>query len=1116
MTLRQRTRNLEWRERTIGAMTYVADVQLPGMLVGKVLRSPHPHAEVRSIDTSAAERLPGVRAVLTAADLPETKYPHEGAFADRFPLARDKVRFVGQEVAIVAADTERAARAALAAIRVHYRVLPAVTTVDEAMAEGAVRVHERQSGTNLSLRISRTYGDVEAGRAATEATVRGSFRFNRQTHACMETNGTVASWHEDTGVLELWTSTQSPYFVRKEVSAVLDLPRDSVIVRETTVGGGFGAKSKITDHEVLAAALSMRTGQPVRLVLDRAEEFATTKCRHDFRTDLEIGATADGLLTYRDASMRIDNGAYNHSGASVTGASIGSLVSLYRTMGVQVDAQLIDTNKQPGGQFRGYGGPQVALPIEVLMDQLAEKLGVDPIDLRIRNAHHDGDVTHAGYRLGTANLVECLERVRKETGWDAKRAAGGNGRGIGVAVAMHVSGARTYPEANQGNASVSVDAQGRATVRFGGSDAGTGQKQMLADIVEAEVGIPPGLIRVLMMDTETSPTDLGAFSSRGTMISGHATRAAAQEAARRLRELAADKLGVEPDQVVLAEGRASVDKEPDAGISIGDLVASAGLDDDRLEVTEQVTVNAEMVNYATGVANLSPAYSFAAHVAEVEVDQRTGQVRVLRYTAAHDSGTVLNPTSFDGQVVGGVLMGIGAALGEELVYEGGRLVNPTFLHYGLRRAADAPEIVPIIVERPDPEGPYGAKGIGEIGIDPVAPAIVNAVAHAVGARITELPLTPDKVLAALRPLPPRSTYRLWRRPRRWWIASMRWAYPRGLHAVLHRLGTRFARKPPPVVDPELHSPATVDEAVATLHETRGAVALGGGTDLIPLAEQGLRRPLAFVDLTSVRQLRTLRTEPDGALVIGGAVTLAELLRSPELRRVPAIGEAVRTIASAQIREMATVAGNLCQEKRCWFYRNGFDCYKRGGGTCPCYAVMGDSRYQHAVIDGHRCQAVTPSDLATVLTALDAELEIASRSGSRRLPVSRLYSGPGETVLDDVDVVVAVHVPAVGNRTTVFRKLQLWEGDFAVVSAAVSAQIDADGRLEDPRVILGAMAPTPYRARAVERALDGRTLDQAVVARAARAWVHHAHPLARSEWKVEAACGLLEQTLESMR
>jgi CO/xanthine dehydrogenase Mo-binding subunit/CO/xanthine dehydrogenase FAD-binding subunit len=1116
VTLRKRTRNLEWRERTTGAVTYVGDVQLPGMLVGKALRSPHPHAEIRSIDVSAAERLPGVHAVLTSADLPENKYPHEGAFADRYPLARDKVRFIGQEVAIVAAEDERTARAALEAIRVDYHVLPAVTTVDEAMAQGAVRIHERQSGSNLSMRITRSYGDVDAGRAATHASARASFRFNRQTHVCMETNGTVASWHEETGILELWTSTQSPYFVRKEVSAVLDLPRDSVIVRETAVGGGFGAKSKITDHEVLAAALSMRTRRPVRLVLDRAEEFATTKTRHDFRTDLEIGATADGLLTFRDARMVIDNGAYNHSGVSVTGASIGSMVSLYRTMGVAVDAQLIDTNKQPGGQFRGYGGPQVALPVEVLMDELADKLGLDPIDLRIRNAHHDGDVTHAGYELGTANLVECLERVREATDWDTKRAAGGTGRGIGVAVAMHVSGARTYPEANEGNASVAVDALGRATVRFGGSDAGTGQKQMLADIVQAETGVAAGMIEVLMMDTERSPVDLGAFSSRGTMISGHATRAAAQEAARRLRELAAHKLGVEPEQVVLAEGRAHVDKEPDAGITLGDLVASAGLDDDTLEVTETVTVKAEMVNYATGVANLSPAYSFTAHVAEVEVDQRTGKVTVLRYTAAHDSGTILNPTSFDGQVAGGVLMGLGAALGEELVYEGGRLVNPSYLTYGLRRAADAPEIVPIIVERADPEGPYGAKGIGEIGIDPVAPAIVNAVNHAVGVRITELPLTPDKVLTALRPPPSRRAYHLWRRPSRWWIALLRWSYPHGVHAVLHRVGTRFARKAPPVVVPTLHTPETVDEAVATLAATPGAAPLGGGTDLIPLGEQALRRPTAFVDLMAVRQLRTLRREPDGTVVIGGAVTLAELLGSPELAAFPAVEEAVRTIASSQVREMATVAGNLCQEKRCWFYRSGFDCYKRGGATCPCYAVTGDSRYQHAVIDGHRCQAVTPSDLATVLTALDAELEIASRSGSRRLPVASLYSGPGETVLRDGDVVVAVRVPPARGRTTVFRKLQLWEGDFAVASAAVSVHLAPDGTLGAPVVVLGALAPTPYRAHRVERALEGRRLEDAVIARAARAWVPGAHPLERNEWKVEAACGLLETTLEALR
>ena len=1112
MTLGRPTRSIEWDARTSGASRYVADVVVPGTLVARVLRSPHPHARIVSIDVHAASRMPGVAAVLTAADLPDRLYKHEGGrLSDRRPLARDVVRFVGEEVAVVAAETAAQAAAALGVIQVRYQPLPAVTTVAAALAEGATRLHERASGSNVSLVIDRAYGDVEAGRRTAAATVTGRYRFGRQAHACMEPNGTLARWDPGTSRLELWTSTQSPYFVREEVARILGLELGQVIVREVAVGGGFGSKSKITDHEVLAGALAVRTGRPVRLVLSREEEFATTKCRHDFDVELTTGVDAEGRLTHREARILVDNGAYNHSGASVTGAAVAAVASWNRTRGgVHVRATLVDTNKHPGGQFRGYGHPQVAFAIESQMDELAEARGLDPIDFRILNAHRAGDVTRAGWRLHSAHLVECLEAVRDAIGWRDKHARRGSGRGVGVAVAMHVSGARTYEHANRAEASIDVRADGEIRVRFGGADPGTGQKTVIAQVAAEELGVDVSRITVVTMDSDETPFDLGSWSSRGTVMSAHAVGTAARSAGRRLRELAADKLGVPAEDVTLREGHAVAG---DVRVPIEDLVAGLGAG---LSVTEAAVVDTELVNHATGIADISPAYSFAAHAVEVEVDRATGEVRVLDVVAAHDCGAAINPTAVESQIVGGVVMGLGAALGEQLLYEGGRLVNPAYLHYALPRAADVPPIRVLLLGRPDPRAPYGVKGVGEISMVPVAPAVANAVAHAVGIRVRELPITPDKVLGALRAREGRRhRYHVWRRPGRWWIGSMRWAYPRGVHALLDRWGTRAASAPPPAPIASLHRPTVVAEAVEALGRDREAVAVGGGTDLLPLIEQGLCRPRKLVDLGGVATLAGIRETDAGDLLVGAGVTLADLARWPGVD--PLLRRVVASIASPQIREMATVGGNLCQAKRCWFYRNGFPCYKRSGATAPCYAVLGDNRYYHAVLGAHRCQAVTPSDLATALVALDATVQITGRAGERALPVARLYTGPGETALRPGEIVTAVNIPAAARaRVSGFEKLRLWEGDFAVVSACASLDVAADGTVRDARVVLGAIAPTPYRATAVEQRLRGRRLAPETIAAAAEAWVGAAHPLAGNEWKVDAACGLLRRCLDACR
>lgn len=747
MSVGARVRNIDWEAKTSGADRYVGDVLPDGLLVARVLRSPFPHARIVSVDVSRARRAPGVAAILTAADLPDRQYVHEGPlFADRSPLATSTVRFVGEEIAVVAAETREQADAAIEMVRVRYRELRAVTTVEEAMAPGAPHLHDRRHGANVSVEVHRSLGSLDQAAAETATTISETYRFGRQTHACMETHGSLASWDADAKRLDLWTSTQSPYFVRKEVAHVLGLDMDQVVVHEVAVGGGFGAKSKITDHEVLAAAVAIRTGRPVQLLLSRDEEFSTTKSRHGFRIELSTGVDKENRLTVRQADVVVDNGAYNHSGPSVTRAALGAMASLYRLGALRARARLIDTNKQPGGQFRGYGSPQAVFAIESQMDELAELLGQDPIDFRILNANRPGDVTLAGWHLESAGLIDCLLAVREASGWEEKRRAKG-GRGVGVAVGMHVTAARSYDRANYSEAGVDVLADGRTRVRFGGADPGTGLKTMLAQIAAEELGVEAGDVEVVTMSSDRTPFDMGSWSSRGTFMAGHAVAKAARAAADELRSLAAQKFGVRREEVHLVEGSA---RSGEDRIDVGELVVLGGQPSGELSVEEGYTSVADLADMDTGMGDIAPTYSFAAHVAEVEVDRGTGEIRLLDYVAAHDCGRPINPIAVESQIIGGVTMGLGAALSEELVHEHGRLVNAAYAYYALPRAADVPTIRPVLVGKPDPVGPYGAKGVGEISLDPVPAAVANAVANAVGVRVREIPLTPDRVLAALR------------------------------------------------------------------------------------------------------------------------------------------------------------------------------------------------------------------------------------------------------------------------------------------------------------------------------------------------------------------------------
>ena len=1106
------SRPYDWKARTSGTAQYTADLSFDGLLVARVLRSPHPYAEIVSIDTAAAAMMPGVMAVVTMGDFPKgVRYLHEGG-DDRPPLADGVVRYVGQEVAAVAATSAGAAQEALDAIRVSYRKKTPPLTVEAALRENSLRLHPRPlPAHNVSRALDRSWGDPEGARSRATTHVSDRFVFGRQTHACMEPNSVVADWDAVAQRLHLWVSTQAAIYVRDEVAHVMGLAEDRVVCHEVEVGGGFGSKSRVSEHEAIAGALARKSGRPVRLVLDRNEEFEASKSRHPFHIGMSLHADKSGRVIGVEGDIRVENGAYDHSGYSVMSAGLKGLGLIYRPEGIALKSVLVDTAMLPGGQIRGYGTTQVMFALECMMDELATTLSRDPIDLRLENANRAGEETLIGARPESVELVACLQAVRDAIGWDRLRHNRPPGQGVGVACAAHLSGSfADRGEANRSDAAIDIGVDGRIRVRSGTADTGTGQRTLFAQIVADTFDVPVESIEVVTMDTDTTPYDLGAWSSRGTHYTGHAVHLAAEAAAAKLQTLATARLG--DAEVTFVDGAA---EGGGSRIPIGDLVAfSNEAVDGAISVeTSFVEPNVARPDPKTGKGNVSPSYCYAAHAAHVSVDTRTGQVRVLDYVAAHDLGTVLNPVAARGQIVGAAAMGIGAALGEEMIFEQGKLASTGFLHYALPRAADLPNIRSIMVESADPIGPFGAKAVGELGVNPPPAAIANAVFDAIGVRITEIPITPDKILCALRERSgTRRKLTLWRRPERWWIALVRWAYPRGLFRTLHAFRTHgpSRRVPPPLA--RLDMPDSLDDALAML--TAGSQPLGGGTDLLPRRTQNLAPASRLVSVAELPELRKIEgAEASGPTVIGGAVTLSEIAD----RAGTLIAEAVATIATPQIRNMATLAGNLVQEKRCWFYRNGFDCYKRAGGLAPCYAILGDHRFYHAAIDGHRCQAVTPSDIATVLVALDAAVDIVGPDGKRMVQIGEFYTGPGETVLRPDELIRSVHFDEGGpQRRSAFEKLRLWEGDFAVVSVALAADIGEDGVWRDIRITCGGIAPVPWRATATERALAGTPVDAASLRRAIDDELdRHAHPLPRNVWKLDAIAGLAEKACERL-
>jgi 4-hydroxybenzoyl-CoA reductase subunit alpha len=734
-----------------GAAQYTDDLRPPRLLVGKILRSPHAHARVLSVDTSLAEALPGVKAVAVGADAP---IPHGilPISEDEHALAVDKVRYVGDPVAAVAAVDEATAERALALIRVTYEVLPAIFDSHEALIRDDVKIHEESKEANVERRVSFRFGDVEAAFANADHIREDVFFKDAASHATLEPHSALAEFAD--GRLTLWTSTQVPHYVQRALSRVLNLPMDRVRVIKPTLGGGFGGKGEPLPLEFAASILAMKSGRPVKITHTREEVFLSHRGRHPMEMTLKTGVTRDGVITGVHFTNLLDGGAYGSFGVVTLIYSGQLLTGPYRIPAFAFDGARVFTNKPPCGAQRGHGAVQPRFAFEVHLDRIAEDLGIDPLEIRRRNAVEPGHRTVNELQITSCGFLECLDRAAEAVGWEEKHGRLPRGRGVGLAGGFYVSGAGVpiyYNSMPHSNVVIKVDRDGGVTVLSGASDIGQGSDTVLAVVAAETLGVPLETVRVISADTGTTPVDLGTYSSRVTLMAGRACQAAAEDAREKVLAAAAEKLDRDMAALEIHAGRVCAAGEPQVWMSFADAVCLAETTGGPVTGAGGYRPRDLAGNYKMGGVGPSPAFSFGADAAEVEVDLETGVVRVLRIVAAHDLGKAINPPAAAGQIQGAVAMGFGESLLERhTVLPGGRLRSSDLLEYRLPTSLDVPQIDPVLVESIDPEGPFGAKEVGEGSLHPSLPAIVNAVHDATGIWFHELPLDPETVLAALR------------------------------------------------------------------------------------------------------------------------------------------------------------------------------------------------------------------------------------------------------------------------------------------------------------------------------------------------------------------------------
>lgn len=744
-----------------GEAIYTDDLKLPAMLVGKILRSPIPYGRIARIDTAPASALPGVRAIVTGRDS-DARFGVLPISEDETACAIDKVRYVGDCVAGVAAEDEETALAALRLIDVEYEELPPILSIEDGMKPTPTPIHVRTvDGTNVQKFVEQRFGDVD-GAFENAAHIReGQFRFIGVTHAFTEPHCVIA--HYDAGGrLHVWSATQVPHYLHLALSKVMGMPMHRIRVIRPMVGGAFGGKSDPFPHEMIAALLTRKCGRPVKIRFDREEVFLTNHGRHPTRTAMKLALGADGKFSALELDAKIDGGAWGSFGVVTTYYNGVLCMGPYRIPNFHYTGRRVYTNKPPCGAMRGHGAVNSRFAMETLIDQLAEDTGRDPIELRLDNLLPPFTTTLNEFRITSNGTRECLERVRTACDWDATFRQLPHGEGIGIACGFYISGSALpihWTSLPQSTVHLKIDSDGGITVHSLAAEIGQGSDTMLAQCVAEPLGVGLDRIRICARDSDTAPIDLGSYSSRVTFMAGNAARKAAEDIRKSLVAAAARLTGYPPEGFVLANERVTFAPNPAISVSYMEALTEALARKGAL-IAKGAYAGAPPMGgtFKGAAAGLSPSYSFQAYAARVAVDTETGEVRVVKVWAAHDCGRALNPLAVSAQIEGCIHMGLGQVLVESMDFNRANVVNPNLLDYRTLTPKQMPEVEVILVESNDPEGPFGAKEAGEGPLLPILPAVANAIYDAVGVRLFQLPITPDRLVRALdenRPKPSR-------------------------------------------------------------------------------------------------------------------------------------------------------------------------------------------------------------------------------------------------------------------------------------------------------------------------------------------------------------------------
>lgn len=748
----QRVKKPDAPEKATGKTRYINDMVLPQMLIGKVLFAGRPHAKIVRIDTTAAQQLPGVYAVLTGKDAAGLKF---GFVRDNVAL-KDHVRCEHDEVAAVAAETEAIANRALELIEVEYEDLPGVFTPEAGARADAPQIHENFPG-NKSLHFEFRHGDLAAAVEASDVVVDNVFRPHHVTHCCMGTSCAIADFDHN-GKLTIWTQTQYPYNYKMDLAPALGIGPGDIRVIQPPVGGAFGSKLDVYPYEPIAALLAKKTGRPVKVIYTREEEFKASPTRQAAIIHMRTGCTRDGVLTFRSADVLLDNGAYTSWGPTIPVIMMRTTSGHYRVPVVAFEAQAIYTNNPYAGSFRGYGNVQTTWATAQQMDMLADMVDMDPLEFHLKNAQRSGEVTPQKSFLRECAFVECLQTAAQASDYSRKRkdyaalrdTPGRFKKGIGLASSIHNAGGAKIHKSDGIGTILKLDDYARVTIMTGASEIGQGIDAVITLIVAEELGVPLEHVTLVNNDSDIAPWDVGVHASRTTFIAGNGTRRAARKAKAQILAAAEKMLGVAASELELRGGAVVRDSDGTPIIKLDRLLRQMHFQavPELVMVTDYYEPKSEPEG-AEHVSDHSAAYSHAVHVAEITVDTLTGEIKVDKVTVAQDVGRVINRMGLEGQVEGGIAIGLGYALSEDMRIENGRLKNACFRDYKLITAPEMPPLDMHFIESHCAEGPYGAKGISELPTIVIAPAIANALYNATGVRIFDPPMSPEKVARAI-------------------------------------------------------------------------------------------------------------------------------------------------------------------------------------------------------------------------------------------------------------------------------------------------------------------------------------------------------------------------------